>query len=307
MPNLLYFSQVNCVRFTNQALTFLDRHDFSTEQNKEGFYKSCYAHKMSPGDPDIVIQVATNVAGAHIVKLINQDGTDVAGTSDNGIKKADITGGAEDYEIWEFTIPNTAMTAGKWYQIEADFGGGTKIAMSEWIHFDTHKNTNVFQFTNDKNTPENFFADNFAPWLRLESQIWKRKPASERSYYTNSSNQSMVVAQRNFRKVTAELYNLPPFLYEMVAVMSSLYTIRIEGTDFVSEEGLDEPEYRTRFLLANSSLTLVQKKNFSVDRYQGVLQPDQPRLRSDVLVDNTHTDVWFITSDSGARLRVRRP
>jgi len=168
------------------------------------------------------------------------------------------------YYFYEVEIDLSAPLPAGFYkiEIEVDDGAGTvQTALTEWIETaDAWSNVNKIGFSNTENDYGLYFGDEFVAELIVESLAYRKKPTSTRSFFRDSAGLPSVLSAKFQRKVGINFYNLPPYLYEQLEVGFMCSTVDIENQQYVSEEGMEEPEYKAQHvLLSNNSITLESK------------------------------------------------
>jgi len=155
----------------------------------------------------------------------------------------------------------TFDTAGSYY-VSIETNGGANVIRSEPISVGTFLDTVLVKISNDKNTDLNVWNAGFEVQFRVEAQFYKLLPESERTVFRGSDNRGLVLTQKNKRGVRLDVFNVPPYMHEVLTYGFSLDTIDVDGQLFYSESGYSEITYQDRFSLANGTTILFTKFGF---------------------------------------------
>jgi len=179
-------------------------------------------------------------------------------TDVGGGEKRDENGDLNPFRYYQADISFTIN--GNFYIIISD---GTDTLRSEPIQVSEFPNSRLLQFTNWKNTNLNIWENGFTVSLRIDCQFYRRTPSSINKILIDSENFQTMTSQRQMRGMELQVYQLPPYLHEQLAVCWSLSQCRIQGQPFYSEVGYDGPDYYQRFNLANGNITVLTSKGFN--------------------------------------------
>lgn len=187
-------------------------------------------------------------------------------------------------ELVAFLVPSIVFATAdtKFYQVNVTFqeAGLFRIELAEDSYSDLmisevinvltaeqaqKQNYQHFEFSNYINTPYNIFELGFKAKVFLPVQSHERMPATTKTYFKDSGGFSTVLEQNYKRKIKVNFYQLPPSLIEMLSACFTLSDITFRGSTYVSEEGLEQPVYKTRYLLANTSIVLEEKDSYNQD------------------------------------------
>jgi hypothetical protein len=168
-----------------------------------------------------------------------------------------------EFDIWEKEINFATFNEGEYYFIVENPDIPEQTYKSEPVEIKTrHKNTNLFEFTNIDNGFNIDYTTGIVHRLRLETIIYNRKPTTEKISLRNSNGNLVTLNAKARRNIDVNFIMLPPYIYEKLAIAVSLDSFKINGVEFQTEEGLQEPEYIDRYGLASLTQSMEQKNWF---------------------------------------------
>jgi surface protein len=164
-----------------------------------------------------------------------------------------------------------------------------------------HEGSVLISAGNDENLEFTSFDNGERFNVRVVAKDWRRFPASERSFFRNSEGRPSVLSSRAYRKMSFEVYNVPPYMHEQLHQIFALNDLRINGQTWVSEEGYQEPVYRDIFDLSNATVVVEAKDNYL---YQ--VPADLPPVLDAVGSNNKIVLNWTDRSLSESQFNIER-
>lgn len=209
-----------------------------------------------------IVSIETDVLTASEYLVINRN-YDIAegSTLGSGTFVVDIT----NYDVYEFTIDFSGIAIDDYYvKIRAyDDDGNEFISISEPIRVDAaHEGTHVIKFTNIDSAFNVDYTTAIEHTIRVKSHMFKRLPGSQKEVLRNTDGTLKKLSSKPRRIFTLELYLLPPYLHELLMLAFDHDTVKINGVEYVTEGGYGEPQYITRYPLANSQVSIEQAQWF---------------------------------------------
>lgn len=205
----------------------------------------------------IVVSVETDLTLGYQYIVINKNYAIVA-TSTTGDGRFDVTTTA--FDVYEFVASMLDVADGIYYiTIRAFDDDSEKIATSEPINLKvSHPDTNLVIYRNNDNAFGMTWQTGIICRVRVESVFFKRLPGGERTLSRNSDYSLVKVAAKKARIILFETFMLPPYLHEKLSVVFDCDFISIQNVQVQASEGYGEPQYITRYKLANSSIKVEQ-------------------------------------------------
>ena len=172
---------------------------------------------------------------------------------------AEFTVSNLDYNVYESTLDLSAVADGKYYFKILAISDNSAEAISEPIDLKVeHPKTYLINYSNLDNAYGVTWTTGIKFNLRVEAMLFKRLPTGERTISRDADFTPVKVSSRRMRNFLFEVYMLPPYLHEKLAVIFDLDNWFINGVKYQATEGYDEPSYIDRFMLANSSIKVEQ-------------------------------------------------
>ncbi len=165
-----------------------------------------------------------------------------------------------NFDIFEFTVLLSTLPVGIYFLTIRAFNDDLSFdqtAESEPISIKGHHEaTNLITFTNVDNAFDIDYQNNIIHQLRVESHLFQRLPSGDSETLRNTDGSLEILSAKPQRKLNLQFWNLPPYLYEVLFLAFKHDVVKVNGLEVKAEESLNEPEYRDRNLLANSSIII---------------------------------------------------
>lgn len=175
------------------------------------------------------------------------------------------------FDIYEFSVSLATVPEGIYkltiraFKTDLSFD---QTAESEPIYIKfSHPETNLFQFTNIDNAFDIDYQNNIIHSVRVESHLYQRQPAGDSETLRNTDGSLALLSAKPQRKFNIQLWNLPPYLHELLFLGFKHDVVLFNGMPVIAEDSYGEPEYRDRNLLSNSSIIVESAKWF--ETYNG--------------------------------------
>lgn len=136
-----------------------------------------------------------------------------------------------------------------------------KTAISEPIAIrNTHPDTVQIKYRNIDNAFDMTWTTGYQGMVRIPSHFGhKRSPGGERATNRNSDYKLIKVSAKKTRVLLFQVWSLPPYMHEKLSTIFDCDNYTLNEIECQTSEGYGEPEYKERFLLANSSIKLEAK------------------------------------------------
>lgn len=228
---------------------------------------------LSSGDTVEIVNNAEGFNGSYSILSIELDAVTSSqylvinklynGAAASSNAEANFAVNTLDFNIYETVIDFSLVDTG-YYYMKAYVPGEDVEYYSEPISVKVnHKKTHLIEFTNVDNAFDIDYSNNITHKVRVESLFYKRNPSVEKDTIRNTDNRLNTLSAKPQRKITFEAYNIPPYLVEKLAIATAHDVFKIQGVEFVAEEGTEEPEYKEGYGLASIRAIVEQKQWFS--------------------------------------------
>jgi hypothetical protein len=184
------------------------------------------------------------------------------------------------FDIYEFPV-SFAGVLPDLYRIEITAVNAseteTLTATSEPIRVAVqHPNAMVITWANVDNAFDIDYSNNAVHRIRVDGWFFQRLPNADRDGFREISGDYQLLFAKPRRRIRAEFLDVPAYMHEKLAVIFLNDTVRINGVLVASEGGLEEPVYRTRYGLSNSTVVvevLDWFNNYNTDDPGGIDLP----------------------------------
>lgn len=183
----------------------------------------------------------------------------IAATSSNATGRFDAS--TVDYNVYECTLNLSALADGNYYaEVNAwDDSSNQALWTSEPFNLKTtHPDTVLIRYKNVDNAFDVSWTTGYEGIVRIEGILFKRLPGGERETSRDADYTLRKISAKKQRILMLETYMLPPWLHEKLSVVFDLDYFTINGVEYQSSEGYNEPEYIDRFKLSNASIKVEQ-------------------------------------------------
>ena len=253
---ILWSPILNSIKFINSLDdSFLDNESLDDLGNLEWMNLEGYCQKVETGETRTIQFHSNGTTPTVYIKNWTTDAiisTVVATDMGASIKEGE-DGTPYPFNFYEADLSFPAI--GNYYCTIENTAGGT--IRSEPINVGSHPNTLLLTFNNRENTVLNVWDDQLELKIRVEAQLFRRNPSSERTVFRGSDNRGKVLSQRNMRGMTMNTFMLPSYLHEALAYGWSLTVCNINGQSFYSEEGYEAEGYIDRYTLSNGTVLML--------------------------------------------------
>lgn len=205
-----------------------------------------------------ILNIEEDASLGYAYLVINKEYTPVTPTSSATGRFITST---DDFNTYEVVLSFSDVAEGNYYLKIRAFGTSTeKTGWSEPISVKTsHKDTTLITYRcNDARAFNILWSTGYIGRIRIESQLFKRRPGGDRSTSRNSDYSLTKINAKKIRGFTFETYMLPPYLHEKLSVIFDCDFFNINGVEYQSNEGYDQPQYIDYFMLASSSINIEQ-------------------------------------------------
>lgn len=164
------------------------------------------------------------------------------------------------FNVFETIVTGLGLLAnGKYFMQIKGLGAVPRVFVSEPIDLQLeHKGTNLVRYRNIDNAFDMTYTTGLTCQLRVESTLFKRVPDSSDEQYRNTDLSSVKLSAKRYRKFIFELWMLPPYMHEKLAVIFGHDVININGVRYQSDDKYQEPKYLVRYPLSNSQIVIEQ-------------------------------------------------
>lgn len=287
---LLWSPVLNSIKFINsEDVSFLDNQSLDDLATEEYIEFSGYCQKIQTGETRIIQFHANGTSPTAFIKNWDTDAivdTIVASSVGTSTKETeDLT--EVTFDFYEASLNFSSV--GRFY-VTIETNGAANEIRSEPILVGTFDDTVLIKITNNKNTLLNVWSS-FVAQFRVEAQFYKLKPETEKTIFLGSDNRALILTQKNKRGVEMDIFNVPPYMHEVLGYGFSMDTIDVDGQLFYSEDGYSEIKYVDRFTLADGQAILFTKLGFG--------EQDFPVSLDDFLING---DGSFLVNGNGDNL-----
>lgn len=170
-----------------------------------------------------------------------------------------------DFNVFESIHDFTDVPDGEYFIIIRAFNapdaGSEKIAISEPIDVrTTHEGTVLIKGRNEDNAFGMTWTTGIQTILRIPGHFGHRRtPGGERSISRNSDYSVIKINAKKTRVLLLQVWSLPPYLHEKLNVLCDCDSLSVNLITCQTAEAYADPEYKDRFILANSSVKLETK------------------------------------------------
>jgi len=173
----------------------------------------------------------------------------------------------EDFNVYEVAMDFQDVADGKYYvKVVAfnDDANDNEIAESEPIDLKVaHTDTTLISYRNNDNGYGDIsWTTGILCYIRIPSVLYKRLTGGERSTSRDADYSLVKINAKKTRGMLLEVYMLPPYLHEKLSLIFDCDFFTINGVEMQASDAYEEPKYLDRFLLANSSIKLEQRRWF---------------------------------------------
>lgn len=175
---------------------------------------------------------------------------------------------SQNYNVYESTIDLLAVADGYYFFKLTGNSDNTLVKISEPIDVRvSHPGTVGISYRNIDNSFGTVWTTGFTGFVRVPASFFKRIPGGERSVTRSADYKLIKINAKKKRIVQLEIFNIPPYIVELLSLAFDCDYFTINGVEFQCEEGLGDPEYRERMYLANV-IANVEQVNW-VSGYNG--------------------------------------
>jgi hypothetical protein len=170
-----------------------------------------------------------------------------------------------DFNVYESVHEFLDLSEGDYYirlvAIDLVDLNNYRIAISEPLRIlNKHPETNQIKYRNIDNAFDITWTTGYQGMIRVPSHFGhRRSPGGERSTNRNSDFSLVKVSAKKTRVLLFQVWSLPPYMHEKLGTLFDCDNYTINGIECQTSEGYAEPEYKDRFLLADSSIKLEAK------------------------------------------------
>lgn len=259
--NILKVTQYIGVQFYEERSPFLPSLQTRSEKDypKPNWRIGICPVQVKFRDVQVFIQFYSDY-DEHIVQVLNaRDNTLIEDALVTEVFDAQALG----YKFYQFTVNGKRQPYDNidyfYVTIQGQRTGGDKQS-NRWISepqkwaqgaVETEKGRALIGWRNSINYPDFYWQAGGFPYITLEAQIYRREPFTERTTYRDSRDRVRLLSSSKQNKVRFQLYNLAAYEQEILSFGLSLDNVFINGQEYVFEEGVETPEYRTRYQLSN--------------------------------------------------------
>lgn len=170
-----------------------------------------------------------------------------------------------DFNVFESPHLFNDVAEGEYYMYMKAFDSSNslnfKTATSEPLDIrNTHPGTNQLKYRNIDNAFDMTWTTGYQAAIRVPSHFGhRRSPGGERATNRNSDYKLVKVSAKKTRVLLFQVWSLPPYMHEKLSTAFDCDSYTINNIECQTSEGYGEPEYKDRFLLADSSIKLEAK------------------------------------------------
>lgn len=148
----------------------------------------------------------------------------------------------------------------RWYvkiQGDLDVAGTPTVTMyseiQEWKAgaAATDEGYTQIAWRNSFNTPDMYWDSGIIPYMVLKAQYYKSIPFIEKTVYRLPDDNIIPLAATVNERYRFEFTDVAKYEHQMLAQALSVDQLYINNQEFVFQDGLDEPKYRTRYQLSD--------------------------------------------------------
>lgn len=226
---------------------------------------------LSNGDSFEILNNANGYNGNFTIVSINNDATlgyqylvitknFLGAVNENGTGR--FTQNTVSFNVFESLLGFTDVAEGQHYLKLIAYNSTTSIsATSEPIDLRlVHDGVILIRYKNVDNAFNLTWTTGYLGLLRIPGHFGhKRNPGGERSVSRNADYSLTKVNAKKIRTLTVETWSLPPYIHEKLSVVFDCDFFSVNKLECQSNEGYGDPQYKDRFLLANSSIKVETK------------------------------------------------
>ena len=164
------------------------------------------------------------------------------------------------FDTWQAVLPFASVLAGA-YRVRlsvSDAAFGTDAALSEPLEVaSTHPDTVLLAYRNFDNAFGLNYSAGLVNRLRVRGRFFQRETATTREVLRESSGRLLLLAAAAYRKVRLDVYLLPDYLHETLAVACCHDFLTVNGLEVVAEEGYAATPV-PHYTLSNGTVLLEQ-------------------------------------------------
>lgn len=181
-------------------------------------------------------------------------------TTPSSIASARFLVNEQDFDVYEFQIDFSVFDEGTYYfKIKGTSGQQPQEWISEPVEVKAqHEMCLFFQYRNFDNAYDMTYSTGIVCQRRIESRMFNRTPKGVDDSYRNVDQSLVKLSAKRQRTFLLELFLLPPYLHELMAVMFGHDFVAINGVRHQTNDQYDDPQYITRYPLSNSKISVEQ-------------------------------------------------
>lgn len=184
------------------------------------------------------------------------------------------------FDIYEVIFDFGSVAFGNYFaKITGGVESGDIVYISEGISVKSnHKKTLYLTATNTDNAYDIDYTTGITHIMRIDAQMVERLGGADRETLRNTNNSLQLLRSKPKRRLRMKTIGLPPYLHEKLSVMLEHDTLKIQGVQFRTEEGYQEPTYFIRSYFANGEVILEQidwlNNSYNSDDLRGIDESD---------------------------------
>lgn len=170
-----------------------------------------------------------------------------------------------NFNVFETPLNFVGVSAGHYYVTIRAYNDGNQglsiTAVSEPIDLQlVHLDTVLFKARNTDNAFGMTWTTGIQVLMRIPAHFGHRRtPGGERSISRNSDYSVVKINAKKTRGMLFQVWSLPPYMHEKIGVLVDCDSFSLNNIPCSTTEAYAEPEYKDRFLLANSSVKVETK------------------------------------------------
>lgn len=169
-----------------------------------------------------------------------------------------------NYDVFEATIGYAGIIFGQYYFKLTALASNTIIANSEPVEIsDKLEDTLGVIYSSLDNGDGVTWQTGYRGFIRIPGFIFKRLPGGVRTISRNSNYSPVKVSSKSQRFVELDVFTIPPYLHEKLAVIFDQDFFNVNGLAFQMTDGYPAPKYVDMYPLADAEIKIEQLNWFN--------------------------------------------
>jgi|GEM_PF-5995889 len=171
------------------------------------------------------------------------------------------------YDVYEAQIPLNAYPSGSLLYVRVhaqDTNFSNRFSDSEPIDLRIqHEGTHYLEWNNNDNAFNMAYSTGYKGFMRIDSRFYKVLPAGETEIYRDCDETPKIISATALRARLFEVFQQPWYIHEKLMFIFRHDVVNINGRQYVSEEGYEQPQFIELYPLSNSNVALIEAGLFN--------------------------------------------